>query len=109
MRRIDRKLSSARFLPLDHNIISRHKIWILLHLQILVHTEIYIFLALKWRIKLMNRLRTEGENIIYVRSLQRCVITKRSSGSLYKPTLTVKHAIRFGLFIIPSTPNYCVQ
>ena len=69
MRRIDRKLSFARFLPLDHNIISRHKIWVLLHLQILVHTEIYIFLALKWRIKLMNQLRTEGENIIYVRSL----------------------------------------
>ena len=73
MRGIDRKFSSARsmedFLPLDHNIIARHKIWVILHLfNSIVHTGIYILLALKWRIKHMNRLRIEGERIIYVYS-----------------------------------------
>ena len=79
MREVDRKFPSARsmedFLPLDHNIISRHKIWVILQLlsyselQIIVHTGNYILFAFTRHIKPMNRLRIEGEKIIYVSGL----------------------------------------
>ena len=34
---------------------------------ITAYSGVYVFLDFKWHIKLKNRLRTEGEKIIYVR------------------------------------------
>jgi len=70
---------------------------------------IYIFLAFKWHIKHRNWLRIEEEKIYLCERL--IALYKYRKGIVWIALQTnikfVKHAIKFGLFNIPSTSNHC--
>ena len=75
-----------------------------------MHTGNYILLALTWRVKLMNRLRIEGEkNYLRERSIALCNYKEIVWITLETATNLVKHAMRFVLFNASSTPNHCIQ